>query len=555
MIATRLFAASLAALSLVLAAPALAQTTVTLRDGLNSYAGTRDNDALFGSGGSLADLNRGSQTNWSLNWNTSIGMVRFAIFAAEGGPVPDGATIVSATLALYQTSGPASTWEARRLLKDWQEMEATWNIAATGLPWQTPGAQGASDIAASADGQSPSAAIPGWLNIDVTSGVQAFAGGTPNYGWRIGWVSGTTGGKLFRASESGAASERPTLTIVYTQETGDECSGAATWCATFEPATTQFGVPSAIEMQTDLGLDWWVGNKSGASGALDSTRIALVNFGRDGNSAIKFTTQLDDRCVESGSCHPFTYERSEIRLHIDGSTSGGIDGQEWWYAHSVYFPPEYTTRKEDYGDGKYESSTFFQFHNGSSLQAFVLEVYNQPGNQQKVIRARATGPTGPTTEGTQYSYIPPGAGVQSGQCIHDNPAEALWYDFVHHIGWSNDGQGFHHIWMREGATGQVKKVLEKTGISMLYPAGHPKSDRTVAYLKFGNYHFPVDDTPQYPGERLKKENGQYLPPVTVGVSSVIHDRVRRGPTFASVAPPLFTMPSMENLPCAGISLP
>jgi hypothetical protein len=43
--------------------------------------------------------------------------------------------------------------------------------------------------------------------------------------------------------------------------------------------------------------------------------------------------------------------------------------------------------------------------------------------------------------------------------------------------------------------------------------------------------------------------------VTVGVSSVIHDRVRRGPTFASVAPPLFTMPSMENLPCSGISLP
>ncbi len=204
---------ALLVLSFGLSVSAFGQTTVTLREGLNGYTGTRDDDILS----SLPDTNRGSLNNWSLNWQTGAGLIKFAIFAAEGGPVPNGATITSATLSVWQNDGPSSTWEARRLLKNWNELQATWNTAATGLPWQTPGALGATDIAATAEGQTTITTIPGWLSFNVTSSVQAFGTGTTNYGWRVGWVTGTTGAKTFFTREYLTdTTHRPTLTITYT---------------------------------------------------------------------------------------------------------------------------------------------------------------------------------------------------------------------------------------------------------------------------------------------------------------------------------------------------
>jgi hypothetical protein len=90
---------------------------------------------------------------------------------------------------------------------------------------------------------------------------------------------------------------------------------------------------------------------------------------------------------------------------------------------------------------------------------------------------------------------------------------------VHRLVWSYTSGGVHEIWMRK-ANGTVKKVLERTGINTLY-----SGDRS--YLKFGTYHDPV---------------GQ--------ASSVIHDRLRRGNSFASVAMPGFTMPGGGVVPCS-----
>src|SRR5206468_11499019 len=101
-------------------------------------------------------------------------LLRFAIFQSEGGPVPDGSTITSATLSLYKTWGPvtgASTFKASRLLKNWNELQATWNQAASGLAWQTAGAFGSTDVSATADRQDTVATdINISLNIDVTPG-------------------------------------------------------------------------------------------------------------------------------------------------------------------------------------------------------------------------------------------------------------------------------------------------------------------------------------------------------------------------------------------------
>jgi hypothetical protein len=327
----------------------------------------------------------------------------------------------------------------------------------------------------------------------------------------------------------------------------DACGGA-TLCASFEPATTSFATPKPIQLTTEGGLRWWVGIKG--HNALDTTRIALVGFGRDGASALKITTQNDDRCVESGTCNQHTFERAEISLDsgAPGATTGAVEDSEQWWAHSVYFPPEFQIRS-----GFSAQALVLQFHNGGRQPAIVLEVYNQRGaNAWKVFRARAQGPNGSDKVGTQYFYKPPGAGPQSGQCIHDNVAEGVWYDFVHHIKWSSSGRGFHRIWMREGA-GPVKQVLDQSRLSAIYAPGDPNG-RPYAYLKLGLYHSPVV-AGEGAGERLAKDrSGAYLPPLIPGVSSVIHDRIRRGASFAAVAPADFKMPSGGVVLCSGSSL-
>jgi PKD repeat protein len=188
--------------------------TVTLRDGLGPYVGTSDTAGNVNQPGA----GYGSHPTIFIGYDNTrfMTLMRFKIFAAEGGPVPNGATISSATLSLNKTAGQNGVVEAKRMLKNWHETQATWTNAATGTPWQVPGALGATDVAASGDGQASIPAGNGWFNIDVTPSVQAFASGTPNYGWRINHVSGPNSIKDFSSRNHGTADQHPTLTIIYT---------------------------------------------------------------------------------------------------------------------------------------------------------------------------------------------------------------------------------------------------------------------------------------------------------------------------------------------------
>jgi RHS repeat-associated protein len=187
-------------------------TTVTLQDGSGGYSGTTDTFLDQ----SNATQTYGSSPNLGATSSTArVPLVRFKIFAADGGPVPNGATITSATLSLYKGTGSSSTtFEARRLLRDWDEASASWQKATSSVSWTTTGAQGSGDIATSADGQG-SASSGQWLSIDVTPSLQSFAGGTANNGWRIAYVGGDGSGNSFRSREASTSIERPKLVIVY----------------------------------------------------------------------------------------------------------------------------------------------------------------------------------------------------------------------------------------------------------------------------------------------------------------------------------------------------
>lgn len=106
----------------------------------------------------------------------SHGMLRFDdIFGP--GLIPVGATITSAELFLH-TSTTILHGSMHRVLFTWEDDTLTWNAAGNGIQ--------ANDIEARS---TPSALInplpvgPNELSIDVTADIQAWANGTPNYGW------------------------------------------------------------------------------------------------------------------------------------------------------------------------------------------------------------------------------------------------------------------------------------------------------------------------------------------------------------------------------------
>lgn len=99
---------------------------------------------------------------------------------------------------------------ADRLLEGWSEDSVSWNS-----PWTDAGADGSSSRAYEA--VTAPASATGWLSLDVTPFVQAWADGSPNHG--IVLLDGGTDGVEFDSSESENA---PVLSVGFTAGVWDE---------------------------------------------------------------------------------------------------------------------------------------------------------------------------------------------------------------------------------------------------------------------------------------------------------------------------------------------
>lgn len=218
------------ALSLLLALPALAQTTVTLQDGTGGYSGTSDARIVC-----CADTNEGAAGLFDLiPEDTTSVLIRFDVFQSEGGPVPNGSTIQSATLSLYRNDGPAAIFEVRRVERAWAEAGVSWINTGAGGTWAPAGAF-APDVDSNAEARTtmpdstgcpadPPAPASCWAQFDVTAGVSAFSSDpTRNFGWKLAYVSDPDGTQtnshtpkeLYSSDNTRAPSLRPTLTVTY----------------------------------------------------------------------------------------------------------------------------------------------------------------------------------------------------------------------------------------------------------------------------------------------------------------------------------------------------
>lgn len=307
----------------------------------------------------------------------------------------------------------------------------------------------------------------------------------------------------------------------------DDCAEGATLCVDFEAADTRFDGQRILTQGKRGTITWFALNQAGGrcngDRADDTSRIALTDIARTGGKGLRFGTQDLDDCVHGSR------PRERSMANLSEAATGAIQGAEQWWAHSVYFPQDFVMPA-----GNWRDSLFFQFNHDKRgcttpcpIPNIALDLFNQPGAAPRlVIRARAHGKNGLQSDGRQYTYSVPGARNIDGQCIEDDPVKGVWYDFVHHIRWSATGDGFHRMWMRKAGS-PVRQVLQRENISNLYETGNP------AYLSVGTYHDP-------------------LPGVA---SAVIHDRYRRGTSFAAVAMPDFEMPADGVTMCAGAISP
>jgi len=189
--------------------------TVTLQRGTtpgaivsDTYLSSYHKTLNFGAGASVQD-----------QYGHYPSLMRFAIFQSEGGPVPNGSQITSVVLSLYKYSSYDMTYAVHRVLNDWSESGATWNVRMSGVPWTVAGGAGmGSDIDSVADATAATDFNPGWINFDVTASVQRMSTASQvNFGWRLRGVTGNVSGlKKFHASEfTSTPSLRPKLVIIY----------------------------------------------------------------------------------------------------------------------------------------------------------------------------------------------------------------------------------------------------------------------------------------------------------------------------------------------------
>jgi hypothetical protein len=162
----------------------------------------------------IADNNYSTDDRLYIDGSPGINqaMIRFdGIFGVGAGQVPLGSTINSATFTLYAWD-TGTLRNPERMLADWDASTITYNNAMLGGNTQV-GIQ-RDGIEATADATEFTEATTGENLLDVTSIVQVWSDGAPNYGFAL--LEWDSNGLQSASSDATTVSQRPGLTIDFT---------------------------------------------------------------------------------------------------------------------------------------------------------------------------------------------------------------------------------------------------------------------------------------------------------------------------------------------------
>jgi hypothetical protein len=173
--------------------------SVSFRQGVAGYTGTHDSnirqaqpDVNF-----VSDLYIWSDANDAGNTNNTQGLLRFDnIIGSATNQIPAGAVIHEAVLEMpsvgVDSMGDGGKFHA--ILQAWDDTTVTWNFFG-GDGIQANGVEAAVTPTATAGNSALIPDVQGTINtFEVTADVQAWANGTPNYGWcLLPWPGGSNG--------------------------------------------------------------------------------------------------------------------------------------------------------------------------------------------------------------------------------------------------------------------------------------------------------------------------------------------------------------------------
>jgi hypothetical protein len=197
--------------------------TVTIGDNTggsaNTHAGTIDTQLKSDS----PTTNYGGDATFEVHkyavGNHAHGLIAFPGLSNITGPV----VVTAASLWLYMLSGAvdSAVMTFRRLLRNWVEAQATWNIYATASNWGTAGGLNNTTDRSVSSGTltQGNASFGGYYEMvgdaQFRQDVQDFINGSVNnYGWHIERTDGAddTGFRTFASSE-GTNGTRPYLSV------------------------------------------------------------------------------------------------------------------------------------------------------------------------------------------------------------------------------------------------------------------------------------------------------------------------------------------------------
>jgi hypothetical protein len=183
--------------------------TTSFRAGVDGYDGTVDIELWALAPTTVLDTNPNATTDANNDGGESQILLRFERIIGRGkGQVPPGSMIHSATLVV-SAFDQGDTVHLHRMLVPWPR-QATWTTMVGGVTADGMEASRHRESFTFGKIAANTSAIP----FDVTDSVQAWANGSPNYGW----VFINTGGNGwdFYTSEFDDVRQRPVLTITYT---------------------------------------------------------------------------------------------------------------------------------------------------------------------------------------------------------------------------------------------------------------------------------------------------------------------------------------------------
>ena len=181
-------------------------TTVSFRDGVALYSGTRD--TFLEQNAPTTEHGQATTLRWDSDHPGGTGLDSFVLLRFEGiagalpGQIRPGAVVNQAVLT-YTVTNPGNTGELRETLADWNEANTLTSYCGTNCGPTVIG-----PLVTTMPGSTT-----GVYTATVTSSVQAWANGAPNRGWIVAPV-GADGVEIV-SSEDAVVLNRPLLTVTF----------------------------------------------------------------------------------------------------------------------------------------------------------------------------------------------------------------------------------------------------------------------------------------------------------------------------------------------------